>query len=75
MANPELTNGILRTDARGWVHTPAERREALLNEFEKSGMSGKKFNCYYFLSSRRTYLERTLATGLDRWTATAWAPT
>lgn len=43
MANPELTNGILRTDARGWVHTPAERREALLNEFEKSGMSGKKF--------------------------------
>jgi len=40
------TNGgseILKTDARGHIRVPVERREALLDEFEKSGMSGAKF--------------------------------
>jgi hypothetical protein len=34
---------ILKTDSRGRVRTPAQRREALLDEFEKSGLSGAKF--------------------------------
>lgn len=34
---------ILKTDTRGRVRTPAQRREALLEEFEKSGLSGAKF--------------------------------
>jgi hypothetical protein len=34
---------VLKTDARGRVQTPAERRESLLDEFERSGLSGIKF--------------------------------
>lgn len=34
---------ILKIDARGRVRVPVERREALLDEYEKSGLSGKKF--------------------------------
>jgi DNA-binding transcriptional regulator/RsmH inhibitor MraZ len=34
---------VLKIDERGRVRVPAERREALLDEFEKSGMSGAKF--------------------------------
>lgn len=34
---------LLKTDALGRVRTPVERREMLLSEFEKSGLSGKKF--------------------------------
>jgi hypothetical protein len=34
---------ILRTDQRGRVHGSAERREAVLDEFEKSGLSGAAF--------------------------------
>ena len=30
-------------DSRGRVQTPPERREALLDEFERSGLSGKRF--------------------------------
>lgn len=40
------TNGrleIFKTDARGHIRVPAERREALLDDFEKSGLSGSKF--------------------------------
>ena len=47
MTNPlPLADGILKTDARGRVHTPVERREALLDEFEKSGASAKKFAAF-----------------------------
>lgn len=35
---------ILKTDSRGRVRTPAQRREALLDEFERSGLSGAKFS-------------------------------
>jgi len=34
---------ILKTDTLGRVQTPRERREMVLDEFEKSGMSGTKF--------------------------------
>ena len=40
------TNGgleIFKTDSRGHVRVPVERRGALLDEFEKSGMTGAKF--------------------------------
>jgi len=37
---------ILKTDTLGRVRTPRERRGALLEEFEKSGMSGAKFAAY-----------------------------
>src|SRR5271165_1081733 len=41
-----LINGegtILKTDERGRVQTPADRRESLLDEFERSGLSAVKF--------------------------------
>jgi hypothetical protein len=34
---------VLLADACGQVRVPLERREALLDEFERSGMSGMKF--------------------------------
>ena len=34
---------ILKTDKLGRVQVPAERREAILDEFERSGMSGAAF--------------------------------
>ena len=34
---------ILKQDGRGRVRVPVRRREALLDEFEKSGVSGAKF--------------------------------
>jgi hypothetical protein len=34
---------VLKTDVLGRMQTPAARREQLLDEFERSGLSGKKF--------------------------------
>lgn len=34
---------VLKVDKRGRVHTPASRQEELLDEFERSGLSGAKF--------------------------------
>ncbi len=34
---------VLKTDAAGRIQMPPERREALLDEFERSGLSGAKF--------------------------------
>jgi len=34
---------LLKTDGLGRVKTPPERREQLLDEFERSGLSGAKF--------------------------------
>ena len=34
---------VLKTDSDGRVRTPAMRRESLLDEFERSGLSGAKF--------------------------------
>jgi hypothetical protein len=40
-----MTEGdqILKSDARGRVRVPVGRQEALLDEFERSGLSGVKF--------------------------------
>ncbi len=35
---------LLRTDTKGRVRTPAARREILLDEFERSGLSGVAFS-------------------------------
>jgi hypothetical protein len=35
---------VLKTDKLGRVQTPAARREQLLDEFERSGLSGTKFS-------------------------------
>jgi hypothetical protein len=37
---------ILKQDKLGRVKTPAARREAILDEFERSGMSGAAFAGY-----------------------------
>jgi hypothetical protein len=37
------SQSILKRDGRGRVCTPVERREALLDEFERSGLSGPRF--------------------------------
>ena len=43
MTHLEAKQEILKVDASGRVRTPPERREALLDEFERSGLSGKRF--------------------------------
>ena len=44
MTNPINTaEVILKTDEHGRVQTPAARRESLLDEFERSGLSAAKF--------------------------------
>jgi DNA-binding transcriptional regulator/RsmH inhibitor MraZ len=40
---PAENGTILKVDAKGRVQMPPERREQLLDEFEKSGLSGAKF--------------------------------
>jgi hypothetical protein len=36
-------DSLLKTDSKGRVRTPRERRESLLDEFERSSLSGAKF--------------------------------
>jgi len=44
MTNMQKSDGqILKTDTKGRVRTPADRRESLLDEFERSGLSAVKF--------------------------------
>lgn len=43
MTNTTLADEVLKSDTLGRVQTPKARREALLEEFERSGVSGKKF--------------------------------
>jgi len=43
MTDSTCNEQILKTDVLGRVKTPRQRREALLDEFERSGMSGTKF--------------------------------
>jgi uncharacterized protein (DUF2126 family) len=38
-----LACGVLKRDARGRVRTTSEQREAILGEFERSGLSGPQF--------------------------------
>jgi len=39
----EQTDQVLKQDARGRVWTPPERREAVLDEFERSGLPAAQF--------------------------------
>ena len=43
MTEEQNDRELLKADTRGRVRTSAERREALLDEFEKSGVSGARF--------------------------------
>ena len=44
MTDMQKSDGaILKTDTKGRVQTPATRRESLLDEFERSGLSASKF--------------------------------
>jgi hypothetical protein len=40
---PKTDGVVLKLDEVGRVRTPAARRESLLDEFERSGLSGPKF--------------------------------
>jgi hypothetical protein len=40
---PDDETTILKTDVLGRVKTPVARREQLLDEFERSGLTGQKF--------------------------------
>ena len=60
----EEVGQILNRDAQGWVLVSRERRESLLAEYDRSGMSGVKFAQYvgikystraYWLQSRRRH--------------------
>lgn len=42
-ANGMMPDKVLKRDARGRVHSTAEHREAMLGEFERSGLSGPDF--------------------------------
>ena len=63
----EESGQILSQDAQGRVLVSRERREALLEEYDRSGMSGVKFAQYvgikystlaYWLQSRRRHRQR-----------------
>ena len=63
----EKLGEILSQDAQGRVLVTRERRESLLEEYDRSGMSGVKFAQYvgikystlaYWLQSRRRHRER-----------------
>jgi hypothetical protein len=41
--NKEQAGVVLKTDALGRVKTGAQQREVMLDEFERSGLSGTKF--------------------------------
>ena len=43
MTSMNLNSTLLKTDGRGRVVTPLAQREALLDEFERSGLSGMRF--------------------------------
>jgi transposase-like protein len=47
MTGTVLRDEVLKTDALGRVKTPAERRESLLDEYERRGMSGQAFAGHY----------------------------
>ena len=43
MDSPEQDNAVLRRDALGRRWTPAETRDSILDEFERSGLKGAQF--------------------------------
>jgi len=47
MTDTNLVDEVLKTNRLGRVKTPKERREAMLDEYERGGMSGKAFAEHY----------------------------
>lgn len=43
MTNTNLPDEVLKADVRGRVRPTPQRREALLDEFERAGVSGQRF--------------------------------
>lgn len=66
-----MTEQILKTDKLGRVRVPVQRREALLEEFEHSGMSGAAFakrygiNYQTFASWRQKRKKAAASSGND----------
>jgi hypothetical protein len=67
LASEEEPGQILSQDARGRILVPRERRESLLEEYDRSGMSGVRFAQFvgikyttlaYWLRSRRGHRQR-----------------
>lgn len=42
-----VSNEVLKTDCKGRIRFPAHMRERLLDEYERSGMSGAEFAAFY----------------------------
>ena len=69
MTATELTSEILKTDRNGRVRVSRQRREQLLNEFEKSGLTGAqfartvglKYQTFAFWRQQRQKLKPTVA--------------
>jgi len=49
MTSTNKSTEILKADGRGRVRMARERREALLDEFERSGLTGARFAAHYGL--------------------------
>lgn len=47
MTNTKVTDIVLKADRKGRVRTPVERRAAILEEYDRSGMSGQAFAAHY----------------------------
>ena len=82
MTTTTIPDQNLKQDSRGRVRMPAERREALLDEFERSGLSGAKFaemvgvkypTLANWVQKRRKAREESLARGSAQRTGEAEA--
>jgi hypothetical protein len=54
MTNTTPAEKVLKSDVLGRVKSPRARQEALLDEFERSGVSGKKFAALVGINTRRS---------------------
>jgi hypothetical protein len=55
MTSTTISTEIFKTGQLGRVRVPQERQEALLNEFERSGLSGAKFAALWGVKVRSGY--------------------
>ncbi len=75
MTSMNVEAEVFKTDTRGRVRVPVERREELLDEFERSGLSGMRFAklagiqyatlMNWVQKRRRTKAEAIRGTGTD----------
>ena len=68
MTSMESSGQILKTDSLARLRTAPERKRELLDEFERSGLSGSKFAAlvgvkYSTFAGRATKRQRSLAPG------------